>query len=237
MNIAICDDEHLFCTKLKTMLEQFFSLRGIPCAIHLFISGQDLLHSNPGQYDLIFLDMRMEEMDGFAVGQAIRAQNGEVQIIYVSSLLEYAPLGYQVGAFRYLLKTDLERTLDNCLLSAMQKLGLRQEAYHFTSEGSQYAVYLEDILYFESRRNKVIIYVKNHTRQSYGFYAALTALEHQLPHRGFLRIHKSYLVNMSALARITNYKAYLHDETVLPVSRNGYAETLGRYTLWKGRNL
>jgi DNA-binding LytR/AlgR family response regulator len=71
--------------------------------------------------------------------------------------------------------------------------------------------------------------------KTYKFYSSLASLEEQLADRGFLRIQKSYLVNMRHLRKLQCAQAVLDNGTVLPVSEKTYGEQRQKYLLWKGR--
>ena len=94
---------------------------------------------------------------------------------------------------------------------------------------------MNDILYIESQLRMVLINVqKENGIKQYSCYAAISDLEEQLALQGFLRIHKSYLVNMNHLKKFQCHEAFLDNGTVLRVSEKNYAEQKKKYLLWKG---
>ena len=72
------------------------------------------------------------------------------------------------------------------------------------------------------------------TLKSYVFYASLSELENKLESHGFLRIHKSYLVNMKYISKFQCREALLENGSILRVSEKNYSENKRKYLLWKG---
>ncbi len=72
--IAICDDEAYFRNQEKKLIEQYMRDQGYTCQIDLYASGKELLSRTDGDlpYDMIFLDISMEEMDGLQTAERIR---------------------------------------------------------------------------------------------------------------------------------------------------------------------
>ena len=97
---------------------------------------------------------------------------------------------------------------------------------------------LTDVLYMESQGHQIIIHIQKtgaKTPQLYRFYASLGSLECQLCTQGFLRIQKSYLVNMRHIQKYRCNEAELDNGEKLPVSEKNYAEQKKQFLLWKGR--
>lgn len=81
------------------------------------------------QYDAIFLDINMKEMDGLETAERIRKLSKTVYIVFVTAYITYALEGYKVGAVRYLLKEDssLENSLKECLDTITDRMSARAE--------------------------------------------------------------------------------------------------------------
>ncbi len=106
--IAICDDEEYFRNREKKLIEQYMGKRKYDCLIDLYASGEKLLERTDTDmpYDVIFLDISMEEMDGLQTAGRIRKLSENVYIVFVTAYITYALDGYKVGAVRYLLKEE-----------------------------------------------------------------------------------------------------------------------------------
>lgn len=144
--------------------------------------------------------------------------------------------GYEVRAFRYILKRDLQTDLNAILPLALKQLN--QETLPIQVNGEIIKVPLDDILYLEVQQHNVTVVTRKLTsdrkQKEYDFYASLTDLEERLEPLGFLRIHKSYLVNMKHLKKFQCREATLDNGMILRVGEKSYAENKQKFLLWKG---
>lgn len=113
LRVAICDDEKYFREEIKRLVEQYLKEKKIIFCIDLFTSGLEFCSddNNLQQYDIIFLDIGMKEMNGMETAYAIREKNQNVDIVFITIMMDYALEGYHVDAVRYILKDDLESLL------------------------------------------------------------------------------------------------------------------------------
>ncbi len=190
--------------------------------------------------DLIFLDIQMPKLNGFEVLELLEPGPA---VIFVTAYDQYALRAFEVHAADYLLKPVSAERLDHALERARQRAA--QEAPASTEElvrdvrthnkplervlirdGSKvHVIPAEKIDYFEAQDDYVCIRAggREHLKQE-----TLANLEGLLDQGRFIRIHRSYILNIERLARIELYAkdsriAILQDGTRLPVSRAGYA--------------
>lgn len=118
MNIAICDDEQVF---LRQLHRKIADLKIPDCQIHEFSSGKELLSSFiKGMYEVIILDVEMPELNGLQTAEKIRQTDKSVIISFLTNYAEFAVQGYEVNAFRYILKINpIIYTRNNYLLFLM----------------------------------------------------------------------------------------------------------------------
>ena len=104
--IAICDDERHFRKRIHDILIEYMNENDILYEIDEFESGKDFisLGINLAKYDIVFLDVNMDELDGMETAQKIRKVSNDVFIVFVTAFITCAPQGYSVGAIRYILK-------------------------------------------------------------------------------------------------------------------------------------
>jgi len=235
MRIAICDDELICIERLQKLIKAYFKTDPGAVECFTFTDPQELLASDFSKYDILFLDVDMGEKNGIEVAQAIRKKNNTLVLIYVSSFVEYAPRGYEVQAFRYLLKQDLETTLKDCLEAALQKVQQRQRVLNVTSEAELYQFLLDNILYIESCKRIVTLHLADSEQSTFSYYEKLQTLENELASKDFFRIQKSYLVNAQHILNIKNYIVSLDNGESLRASAQGYQELVQKFLKWKGR--
>lgn len=117
MRIAICDDEEVFRTYLRNLLALDSFTGGTDIQVTEYAGGEALLadlETAAESLDVVFLDIRMPGMDGLETARLLRQRGEKCLIVFLTSLLEYARKGYEVRAFRYLLKEEAEWELSWC---------------------------------------------------------------------------------------------------------------------------
>jgi two-component system LytT family response regulator len=180
--------------------------------------------------DLIFLDVQMPEMDGFAVVREIGAERMPA-VVFVTAHDRYALQAFEINAIDYLLKPVTRERFSQALERAKARLGSRSAneesrqilslletiaAPHralkrlaVRSAGKTVFVDLEDVDWIEAAEN----YVKLHAgRAGHLLHIALSALEKSLDPETFLRIHRSIIVNVR---RIKELEPALHGEFIV----------------------
>lgn len=197
MRIAIVDDEKIICEQIKDFIQKEHG----DCQIDSYFSGQAFLEAGK-QFDLVFLDIQMEGMDGMDTARALRKTQPEAVLIFVTGSKEYVFEAFDVSAFHYLLKpleeTKFKEVLTRALLESQRCKAGRQERLFIRTKNL--TIDQKDILYIESRGKKVDIHT---LKETFSIYGAMNELETQLS-KSFYRCHRGYLVNM---AYITEYGA------------------------------
>ncbi len=241
IRVLICDDDLPFLTKLQALIQSFFSKLGIQAKIHAYGSWEEIGTPLLSSYDIAILDIDFSQKNytGIDIARKLRNVRSDAVIIFLSNYIEYAPEGYEVQAFRYILKSDLDKKLESCLNLALAQLHASRETIKIQINGELIDIRLSDILYFEIQQHTVIAHVEKGTDskviKQYRFYSSLSALEKQLTPHGFLRIQKSYLVNMEKLKKFQCHEAVLTNGVTLRVSARTYSQQKEKFLLWKGR--
>jgi len=194
---------------------------------------------NEEKPDLVFLDIQMPKLDGFEVLELI---DDSVAVVFVTAYDQYAMRAFDAAAVDYLLKPfPLER-----LRAALGKVRERKSPVVRTAELRQSArppgEFLERLVVKDGPRVHVIPAGRLDYAAAQDDYVALrsdgkdwlkqqtiSSLEAALDPRRFLRLHRSYLVNVERITRIDanskdSWIAVLTDGSKIPVSRTGYAK-------------
>ncbi len=238
--IVLCDDDEKFLCAFRQEARSILELHKIDAAIHTFRYFEEIPEHLLISCDIFFLDIDFFEKSytGIDIARRIRLVNTDSVIVFVTNYLEYAPEGYEVQAFRYLLKDDIPRKLTACILDSIAKLKTNRETLEVSIAGETFLIPLNDILYIESQKHVALIHVHNSEKQQgkvYRYYSSLSSLESKLSSQGFLRIQKSYLVNMRRIQQYQCHEVLLDTGTSLRASVQLYSEQKKRYLLWKGR--
>ena len=244
--VAVCDDEEYFRLLEKELIEKYMEERAYDCAVEVYSSGEELLRGmetegSPAEqsipYDIIFLDVSMDEMDGMETARRIRLMNGEVDIVFVSAYITYALDGYKVNAIRYLLKegAGLRSALKECLDTIIFRMGQRGIVYEINVLNGKKSVSADCILYVESRLHKVTFFVmEGGIVKEYCKYGKLDSVQEELNRHGFFRVHQSYLVNMKYVRNVERYEASLETGLKISISKKYYKDVEREYIKRQG---
>lgn len=236
LKILICDDDKDFIDTMIVQIREI--LHGLSRKARIF-QCQDADRQLP-ECDIAFLDLDFKGKDynGIDIARAIRRNHKDTVIIFVTNFPQYAPEGYEVHAFRYLMKNDIKSKLRSYMLLAVDHLHEVKPTLNYAVAGEEITLPLDDILYIESQLHCVIVHTATSSSMSakHTFYARISGLESQLSTSGFLRIHKSYLVNMKYIQKFQCKFILLTDGTQLKVSTKNYSEQKKTYLLWKGNS-
>lgn len=225
MKIAICDDSREDRGALRALLEAC----GHDFEIKEYGSGAELYADMDyiRECGIVFLDINMEGMDGLEAAKQIKAECPKVHIVLVTAYVNYALDGYKVKASRFLLKDDLEQTLQECMDDILQE----ERVVEFGFVEGNVRLKVDDIIYIETSRHKNVFYTKE---QTFSIYKKMNELEEDLKGMGFVRIHQSFLINMKYIKRISSYVMILTTGKEISVPKSRYSEVKRQYTLFKG---
>lgn len=235
-NVILCDDQKDMCALLRRHLETFSQESGETFQVQECYSGEELLELISGETDLVFLDIRMGEVSGMEAARALRQRNYSTCLIFITTMTQYAIEGYSVHAFGFLKKPvrypqfrmqmqDTVRHLEQ------QRRQSSRETISLRSGAETYTLEVADILYVEVQNHDLHI-----VRQggSLTIYSTISSMEEQLEGKGFFRCHKSFLVNLSQISRITRGDVHMVNQAVIPVSKHRRREFLEAYIRFAG---
>ncbi len=235
MIIAICDDEKSVCSYLEARTRECMSERDIDGTIEVFSDGNDLAEkykTGEAHFELVFLDIKMKFSDGVSVAKVIREFDKDVLIVFVTFSAEYVFTGYEVKAFRYILKNELPHAFSHVFGECIDELKKADEdVITIKSGGESIRLALKTIEYFESDLRKTNVISKSGT---YSYYKKLAELETELGGKDFVRCHQSYLVNARQIKSIGTGELTLKSGNVLPISKSRYKTTKDAF-LWSKR--
>lgn len=238
VNFAICDDNSAFLDILQTAIMQHCAYRDWVCHISRFTSPAQLLEAELSSVQAVFLDIDMPERNGIDLARQLRAGYPDLLLVFVTGYIQYAPKGYCVNAFRYLLKNQLADELAPCLDDVWERLYVAQESIQIQQPEQLAHFRISDLVYFEGTPlRRVMLHTASPNAPKQECMGRLSEYEAQLADKGFLRIQKSYLVNMAHIVKIKSYTATLDTGEKLAVSERSYQQVCQRFTLWKGQRV
>ncbi len=233
LQAAICDNEELFTQKMKTLLADCLKGYELDAQIETFASAQAFLQAcQTKRYDFVFLDVELDEASGMDVACEMRKTNPDAILVFASGFVKYAVQGYKVRAFRYLLKQELEEEFPICMKEVLQEIKRQRQTMSIkTVDGAAVSVRLSDIWYLEGKNHNVCVCTAG------GDYLVHDTLNHlcaQIPSEDFMRIQRSFCVNMRNVVQVKGNTVQLANKTVLTASRHAGPELMRRFLQIQG---
>lgn len=235
MRAIICDDDGHFAKRFEQSVTRFYRDMGISIDVIVATNPKELLsRSDLTSFDIAFLDADIKPIDGIEVGRALKKQKPEMIVVFVSAYLEFAPKGYTIDAFRYILKQDIQNTLPLCLSDVLQQIAPGCAILSYKQHGETFRIPCHDIVYIQSNLRKLNVFGINSLEPIVSFNGKFSDYTPSLSDQGFLQINKSTLVNMVYIKSIASYHVYLSNGVLMNASKNGYAAIKNRYLEWRG---
>ncbi len=218
----IVDDEPIARDILENHLNKINSIETIASCKNA-IEAFGILNNN--KVDLIFLDINMPEISGLSFAKNI---SKDIKIIFTTAYREYAVEGFDLQAVDYLLKPisfeRLQRAInkykgDSNLIYNQKPKDITIEKNEFIfvrSERKMIKISFDMIKYIESFSDYLKIYLQDRTIIT---RETITSIEAKLPKNDFLRIHRSFIISLSAIESYTNEFIEIENKA-LPISRS-----------------
>lgn len=224
MTICYCEDESAQAKAFAIKIEQWAKNKNIAVHTDLYESAEEyLFKADQNTYDMIFLDISMRGQNGMELARQIREKEKDVILVFVTSDASYVFAGYEVGAYRYLMKPVEAKKLWEILDYARAQKAAEEENYILVKKDSQSVrVNLRDVLYIEAQKHYVNLYLENEEPMTVKVVFAELLQEMQEKSDTFLATHRSYAVNIDKVVRIGRTECTLSDGSSIPVSRSFY---------------
>jgi two-component system LytT family response regulator len=197
LRCLLIDDEPLAIQVLENLLKSAPDITIVGSCEHVREASQWFEQDPP---DFIMLDINLPGVDGITFANTLAA---DIQVVFTTAYRDFAPEAFELNATDYLIKPihpdRLRVALDKVRerYRSVASAGNSQQHLWITFGREQIKINVAEILYLESRNDHVIIHSNT---QQFKYYDTLGNMEAQLAGAGFLRIHKSFLVNQSAVA-------------------------------------
>lgn len=223
IKIAICEDEKNQRELIEKYLINILDEIKIQYEILTFNCGEDLFNNYPDNIDIFLLDIQMGKINGMDVARKIRKiDNKNVEIIFTTSLVDYIQEGYEVRAFRYLLKPIKCEDLKKHLISCIKDIKSNKDNYIvINNKTDTYKVNISDITYIEIKKRDMTVYT---IKGNYEIKYSLDKIEKELESHNFFRCHKSFLVNINYIENVRQYIAILENKEEIPISRHRFKD-------------
>ena len=222
LKIAVCDDDASQREYLIEILDAWSKRNRHLTEVRQYTQAKEFLfdYSEEKDFDILLLDIEMPGMNGIELARNIRLESTVIQIIFITGYYEYFSDGFDVSALHYLLKPVDARKLCPILDRATDNLAYRQRSVLVSDGEGSTKVPLSDILYAESEN----VYLVLHTLQGeHRPRMALAKFMEQLDET-FFKVHRSYVVNLKYIQKITRTNITMTNGDTVPISRGLYGD-------------
>lgn len=226
IRIAICEDEKEQQKLLKNYIEKILEGLSIKYSLDIFNSGEELLEKYSKDIDLILLDIQLGEINGMDTARKIRVLDNNVEIIFITSLIEYALEGYKVRAYRYLVKPVKYKDIKENIINCIKEVEIKNKYILIKKQGHQIKLDINEITYIEVQKETITIHTLNGV---YKINGTMNNIEKEIDCSRFFRCHKSFLVNLEHVKIIKQYVAILENNEEVPVSRYRFKEIKDKF--------
>ena len=220
--IAVCDDNETDQAYVIGFLNTWARLNDRSIEIHTFISAEEFLfqYADEKDYHVLILDIEMGKMNGVELAREIRLGNSELQIVFVTGFPDFIAEGYDVDAIHYLMKPLERDRFYKAMDKAIERIRLVEPYIILQEKGETLRLNLRNILYVEVFSHSCVIHT---TSGSIEQKVSITELEKSFGEQ-FVRVHRSYLVNLERVKQIGKTEIVLENDEIVPLSRRKYNE-------------
>lgn len=233
LTISILEDQPTEAKHLKSLLNKWSTQTKCELEIEEYRSGENFFENNDKTslqlFSVFFLDIQMKEMNGLEVAKKLRKEGYQGSIIFLTAFREYVFQGYEVRAMNYLLKPVKEEPLFLCLNEIAKNLSGNSYLYRYKQ--NIMSIPYKDILSFSSSLHYIdILTVSDHFCQ----YTTLNNIIEYLPLE-FIRIHKSCIVNMAHIYKISGTTVVLSNRMTTQIGRSYMKSVIAAFTAYSTR--
>jgi DNA-binding LytR/AlgR family response regulator len=217
---AAIDDEPLALRLIKGFIQRMPRLKPVGI-FEDAIAGGEFIRHHP--VDILFIDIRMPDISGLTL---VGALSEKPQVIFTTAHKNFAYEGFELDAVDFLLKPIRFERFAKAVNKAIDAIGEKNipvndpEHFFVWSEYRQVKISAPQILYIESREDYVCIYLKE--ERPVLSLMPLKDIPGKLPLNKFIRIHRSYIIPISAIKEVYGKKVLLHCGKTLPIGSSYY---------------
>lgn len=212
--IAIVDDDPALLKCVCTLTDRESRRNHWDLSIHHFLGAEDMETLG---YDAYLLDISMPSTDGIALALQIRDRGILSPILFVSSVESKVFEALRAQPLRFVRKARLEEELPEALQAMVKQMQQNSEQILVVnSDRNAASIQIRRLLYVEcfNKMQRIVT-----VDQEYRVYSSMEAFAQQLADKGFIRLHRSYLVNLDAITCVEKKEAVISNGDRLPISR------------------
>lgn len=221
LRIAICDNDKVICSQIESIIIKYCAENSLKSDVEVFYSGESILSyiRQGNQFDLIYLDIEMDQINGIEVGRQMRRvmKDYTTEIVYVSGKDEYDRQLFEVQPLHFIPKPIASDAVIDVLKLALERSAKIYGIFCYQKGNDKFKVAIKNILYFESEGRKTKIITID--REDY-FIGNLEDVLKNVSKEQFKKIHRSYLINFNHVNVFKYDEVVMSNGHILPISQS-----------------
>lgn len=225
--IAVCEDEQEHQDKISSFVKKYEAINCCDFELSFFSTAADFWkHYQPGAFNIVFLDIYLENDNGIEIGKKLRSLGEDCQIVFITSSRDFAIDGFELKAQHYIIKPIAEEKIVEALNRCLATLTEDMKAIRLPVGKLEVSVRLKDIIYVEVFNKISVIHTIN---AEINTYLPLAELEKRLGGPPFLRCHRCSIVNMNFVEDYTNADFIMKNGDTVGIPRSNSVAVRQQY--------
>ena len=206
MRVAIIDDERESFDLLKSYLIRYQKEHGGAFEIETFSSGEELLKDYRAIYDILIFDIQMPGISGIDAAKKVREHDKKAIILFITSMAQYALQGYEVEAVDYIIKPLSYYDFAMKIAKVIRKVVQQEEVCVAVDTQEGIRKVLVSGIYYHTKEGLIVA------------RGSMKEAEEQFTLYNFVRVHKSYIVNLRHVTKVDANDVEVNGERI-PLGR------------------
>lgn len=228
----IIDDEPLALQQMEGYIKKFPYLE-LVASCQSATEAKEIIEN--GKIDAMFCDINLPELNGL---DFVKSLENPPMVVFTTAYSEYAVEGFQLNAIDYLLKPfsceDMKRAAEKIkkrydALRTLQEISQIDEddAIFLKTEYKIVRINISDIRYVEAMSEYLRIYLEDNPRPVI-VLLSMKKMEERLPRNSFMRVHRSYIINLKKIREVSKNRIVIGDDIDIPIG-DSYREPFNAY--------
>ena len=231
VSILICDDDLEFTKLLKREVRRVLVNSEYADFDFTVVTTcnprKALSYCLENSVQIILLDIDMPGLNGFDIATVLKETRNKSFLLFISGFDYLVYTSFRFKPFRFIRKAELNRELQEAILSALRELLTEQGFLILSNRYHNKKLFFSDIIYMESRKNYVELIDINGDR--YQYRSTMNAMEVNLSGYDFIRIHSAYIISMKRVMSLHADVVTLQNGQKLPISRKYISSVRSQY--------
>ena len=209
--------------RLENYIDRYAKETGVDMQSFAFSRAAPFLNKFQSQFDIVFQDIELPDMNGIEVAKKMRERDSAVVLIFITNLAQYAVKGYEVDAMDYVMKPLSYSAFCLKIQCAIIRCQREEQSYIIISNKDNIVrIKSSELKFIEIYQHRIVYHT---SKGDYNAYGVLSKVEASLPKRGFFRCSSSYIINFRYVDWIDGNEVAIGSVRI-PISRARKKELL-----------